>query len=100
MVVLECGSDVSGSGDSTADFLEAWTNGPDSFQADPPNATLFGKTEGGEMATMVTIPNARKTDGGVAFDYVLLEGELQALWSDAALFIDGPCWWTLIPICK
>lgn len=74
---------------STADFLSAWEQGADSFASDPPNATLFGNTEAGEVATVVTVSNARETEAGIAFDYVVLEGEEHGTWSDVALFIDS-----------
>lgn len=75
---------------STADFLKLWGEGDDSFDADPPNATL--SVIGGERETedvVVTLSNPRFEGPDLTYDIRTLEGTLPKSGGAAALFIDA-----------
>lgn len=80
---------IAGHG-STADFLELWGEGDDSFDADPPNATL--SIIGGEREVedvIVTLSNPRLEGTDLTYDIRTLEGTLPKTGGAAALFIDA-----------
>ncbi|MEM9761036.1 MAG: hypothetical protein AAF968_00760 [Pseudomonadota bacterium] len=73
---------------TTAVFLELWGEGDDSLQSDPPNAALVGRTDAREAAIVIAISDPRMIEGGVSYDYLVVEGEEHEWWADASLFID------------
>jgi len=79
---------IAGHG-STADFLKLWGEGDDSFDADPPNATLSlidGEREIEDV--VVTLSNPRLEGVDLTYDIRTLEGTLPKAGGAAALFID------------
>jgi hypothetical protein len=75
---------------TTAQFIEQWDEGKDSFAIDPPNATVsvLGGA-GDEVADAVVVLTKPKLDGGsLTFDVKVLEGSLEGASGPAALFID------------
>lgn len=77
--------------ETTAVFVSRWGDGKDSFQADPPNATIsvLGGSEGGVTDAVVVLMNPKLDGGNLTFDVNVLEGDLKDLKGQAALFIDS-----------
>lgn len=73
----------------TVDFVSIWGEGEDSFNADPPNATLsiFG-SDGKVNNVVVTISKPRFDGQDLTYDVRTLEGELPKSGGAAVLFID------------
>ena len=75
----------------TAVLLDEWNPSyPDSFAADPPNATVsvFGATEKDVFDAVVTLKNPRMQGADLLFDVDVLEGDLAGGTGLAAVFID------------
>lgn len=89
-------------------FFKRWAKGKDSFEKDPPNATLsaFGP-DGRPAIAVVTLKNPRMEGGNLSYDVKVLSGNLPRKSSETALFIDdarfsgcdaeytyegAPCW--------
>jgi hypothetical protein len=75
----------------TSVLLDEWNpDYPDSFYADPPNATVsaFGVSEKEVYDAVVTLTNPRMEDADLIFDVAVLEGNLDGATGPAALFID------------
>lgn len=75
----------------TAVLLDEWNPSyPDSFAADPPNATVsvFGATEKDVFDAVVTLKNPRMQGADLLFDVDVLEGDLAGGTGPAAVFID------------
>jgi hypothetical protein len=73
-----------------SEFVELWDEGQDSFEQDPPNASL--SIFSGESVTNVVVELADPTvvNGQVTYQVVrVLEGELPATGGVCSLFIDG-----------
>lgn len=73
---------------STDDLIKQWGEGPDSFETDPPNATISVLGEGSDVSDAVVTLKSPKLDGTtLTFDVNVLEGSLSGA-GPAALFID------------
>lgn len=75
----------------TSVLLDEWNPSyPDSFYADPPNATVsvFGETERYVYDAVVTLKNPRMQGADLLFDVDVLEGSLTGATGPAAVFID------------
>lgn len=75
----------------TAVLLDEWNPSyPDSFAADPPNATVsvFGETEGDVYDAVVTLRSPRMQGADLVFDVDVLEGSIAGATGPAAVFID------------
>jgi hypothetical protein len=75
----------------TAEYLEFWKAGPDSFLKDPPNATLSAFQQGKDELSdvVVTLRNPRVDGNDLSYDISVISGKLPA--GDAgpvSLFID------------
>jgi hypothetical protein len=73
----------------TADIIQDWGTGDDSFTKNPPNATVsvFGKD--GSVKDAVVVLKSPKLDGDkLTFNVQTLEGDLTGADGGAALFID------------
>ncbi len=72
------------------DYLKLWTDGKDSFDADPPNATLsiFEGNKDDLLDVVVTLKNPRYHGEDLIYDITLIEGELPKLGGPSSLFID------------
>lgn len=72
----------------SASFLDLWDRGPDSFESDPPNASL-AFLDGGRQREAVVVLTDPVLDGTtLSYRVTLLEGALPADFGDASLFID------------
>ena len=76
---------------STADFVDLWAVGDNSFEADPPNAVLSFLEPGGEVpedaVVVLTKPNLNGA-GDLAYSIEVLEGNVPAHTGPVTLFID------------
>ena len=77
-------------------FLSSWSEGKNSFKADPPNATLsfFDGTGGRPALAVVVISNPRADGKNLLYDARPLQGIIPTQADEATLFIDGmdaPC---------
>ncbi|MCB1489783.1 MAG: hypothetical protein KDJ88_20280 [Bauldia sp.] len=75
----------------TSALLDEWNPSyPDSFAADPPNATVsvFGDTEKDVYDAVVTLKNPKMQGTDLVFDVDVLEGSLTGATGPAAVFID------------
>lgn len=72
-------------------FGQGWDQGPDSFRADPPNATLSILTAEGVQKVVIEIsePDVKVKEGSISFKYRVLQGELPKSFGTSTLFIDG-----------
>jgi hypothetical protein len=85
---------------STADFVDLWAIGDNSFEADPPNAVLSFLEPGGDVPEDVVVvlkqPNLDGA-GDLAYAIEVLEGTVPAHAGPVTLFID-PVGWPLSPV--
>ena len=75
---------------TTADFVELWGAGENSFETDPPNAVL-AFLEPGDQApedAVIVIKEPRLTDGELSYSIEVLEGAVPANTGPVTLFID------------
>lgn len=75
---------------STADFVDLWAEGENSFVSDPPNAVL-AFLEAGEdepQDAVVVLRDPRIGDGDLTYSIEVLEGEVPAGSGPVSLFID------------
>ncbi len=71
-------------------FAQGWRQGPDSFKADPPNATLSILAEEGNQNIVVELsePDVKVKEGSISFKVRVLDGELPEKFGHSSLFID------------
>lgn len=68
-------------------FLGTWGKGPDSFKADPPNATLSIFDRSGNKNIVLELQNPKLSGGKLTFDVRLLDGRLPSSFPVCSLFI-------------
>nr|WP_244540344.1 hypothetical protein [Kaistia soli] len=75
---------------TTAQFIQQWDEGKDSFAKDPPNATIsvLGGDGSDVSDAVVTLKSAKLDGTNLTFDVTVLEGNLTGANGPAALFID------------
>ncbi len=75
---------------TTADFVELWDQGDNSFADDPPNAVLAFVEDGADAPTdIVVVINAPTlADGALTYGIDVLEGTVPASGGPVTLFID------------
>lgn len=75
---------------TTADFVDLWSEGDNSFAADPPNAVLSFLEPGGDVPeeAVVVIKEPQLQDGRLSYAIDVLEGTLPARSGPVTLFID------------
>ena len=77
------------------EFLPLWSEGPDSFAKNPPNATLsvveVGKPD--LQNTVINLRNPRMQGNDLIYDITIIEGTLPQSAGDAVLFIDILGFW-------
>ena len=75
---------------STADFVELWSEGDNSFEDDPPNAVLAFLEPGDDVPedAVVVIQAPRLADGHLTYSIETLEGTLPTHSGPVTLFID------------
>lgn len=73
-----------------AAYMKEWTEAPDDFNEDPPNATLSVYEPGKKKNSIVVIELLNPILDGkdLVYDYKLIEGEMPQGGEHAALFID------------
>jgi hypothetical protein len=70
-------------------FIQAWSNGDDSFQKDPPNAVLSSFVPNGEPKKVaITLQNPRFEGPNLIYDVNILRGSAPEGMKEAVLFID------------
>jgi hypothetical protein len=74
----------------TAEYLQFWKAGPDSFLKDPPNATLsvFEKGKDELSDIVVTLRNPRLSGNDLSYDITVISGTPPRTSGPASLFID------------
>ena len=75
---------------STADFVDLWGAGDNSFETDPPNAVLSFLEPGGGVPddVVVVIKEPRLEDSRLTYSIEVLEGAIPAQAGPVTLFID------------
>lgn len=74
---------------ATSEIVSQWGAGADSFDKDPPNATVSVLGGGSNVSDAVVTLKSPKLDGTtLTFDVSVLEGNLAGVTGPAALFID------------
>jgi len=75
---------------ATADFVDLWGEGENSFQEDPPNAVLAFPESGDDQPndTVIVIQEPRLRDGQLSYSVETLEGTLPRHAGPVTLFID------------
>lgn len=69
-------------------FVELWGKGPDSFKADPPNATISIFDESGNNDVVLELSNLQLKGNTLTFEVRVLEGNTTKSFGRASLFID------------
>ena len=70
-------------------FVDAWDEGKDSFEEDPPNASLSILDEDDIKSVIVELLNPRIVGNDFVYDVKVLNGHLPAAGGACSLFIDG-----------
>ena len=75
---------------TTAEFVELWGEGDNSFEADPPNAVLSFLEPGDDAPTdaVIVIKDPSLSDGQLSYSVDLLEGTVPNDSGPVTLFID------------
>lgn len=83
---------------TTAGFVKLWNAGKDSFQKDPPNATLSVTADGATKAYVIELTDPVLNGDTLTYTYKLLGRDAPVSGQAASLFIDwwyagpGHCW--------
>ena len=75
---------------TTADFVDLWSEGDNSFEEDPPNAVLAFLEPGDEVPedAVVVIQQPRLENGHLSYSIETLEGKVPTQTGPVTLFID------------
>ena len=75
---------------TTADFVDLWDAGDNSFEADPPNAVLSFLEPDADVPddAVVVLQQPRLADGELSYSIEVLEGDVPAHTGPVTLFID------------
>jgi hypothetical protein len=75
---------------ATADFVDLWGEGENSFETDPPNAVLSFLAPDGQVPedVVVVIRNPRLDEEQLAYTFEVLEGTVPERAGPVTLFID------------
>jgi len=75
---------------TTADFVDLWSEGENSFETDPPNAVLAFLEPGDDVPedAVIVITNPRLDGGDLSYSVDVLEGTVPAKTGPVTLFID------------
>ena len=74
----------------TTRLVDDWNAGKDSFEKDPPNASLSVLVGEEEQVSVVELSNPRLDGTSLSYDVAVLDGTVPATGQSATLFID---WW-------
>ncbi len=86
---------IAGHYHTKGEFLKLWSEGPDSFAKNPPNATLsFIEPERPQLLDVViNIRNPRMQGADLLYDFTVIEGTMPRKAGAAVLFIDILGFW-------
>ena len=73
---------------TTEEFVAHWGEGDDSFESDPPNATLSILTGPEPQEIVVVLTDPRLEEGDLVYSVDVLEGAATATGGECSLFID------------
>lgn len=73
-------------------FVDAWTEGSDSFDSDPPNAALVGLVDGTATTLIVELGQPQLKEGGISYPFQVINGNVAPTLTDAVIVIDGIDW--------
>jgi hypothetical protein len=75
---------------STADFVDLWGAGDNSFETDPPNAVLAFLDPGADVPedVVIVLKAPKLTNGDLSYSVEVLEGAVPANAGPVTLFID------------
>src|SRR5664279_6128600 len=75
---------------TTAQFVQMWTEGPNSFQEDPPNAVLSCVDTGSDVPNdaVVVLRDPVAGPDSISYSIEVLDGEVPAESGAVSLFID------------
>ena len=73
---------------TTAEFVSEWTEGQNSFAADPPNAALSIFHDDKITDVVVTLLQPRLNGQDLVYDVRILDGDMPASGGESSLFID------------
>lgn len=75
---------------TTAQFIDGWDHGENSFLVDPPNAVLSFLAEGDEMPedVVMTLSEPRQEGDDLTYSIAILDGAMPATTGPCSLFID------------
>jgi hypothetical protein len=72
-------------------FNSLWSQGDDSFKADPPNVALTGQVEGKSQVVILEILNPQSSGDQTTYDYKLIQGDKAVALENPVMVIDS--WW-------
>jgi hypothetical protein len=72
----------------TEDFVDDWNKGDDSFESNPPNATLSILTGPEPQEIVLVLKSPRLDNGDLLYDVKVLDGASEASGDASSLFID------------
>jgi hypothetical protein len=70
-------------------FFQAWSQGPNSFASDPPNAGLTYVQNGEVSSAVVELRNPSFSDGKIAYSIKVLDGTVPENMKQVSMFIDA-----------
>lgn len=73
---------------TTARFVPFWSEGPNSFQSDPPNADLSIMENGVLRQTVVELRDPVLEGDDLHYTVTIIDGDMPVLGENASLFID------------
>ncbi len=74
---------------SIQEFVEMWEEGTDSYEVDPPNATLSSYDDSGDIDVVIELTGTPDVSGAsVVFPVKVLLGNIPEVLSASSLFID------------
>ena len=79
---------------STKSFVAMWDKGKNSFQKDPPNATLSAVVKGKVQTAVVELMDPKLSGNDLTYTIKVLDGEVPQDGDTPSLFID---WWRAGP---
>jgi len=78
---------------SLSDIAGLWDKVPDSFKADPPNATFSILGKDGAVNSVLELISAEANGSSVSFKIRVLEGSPPERFGAASLFVENFCPW-------
>lgn len=73
---------------STAKFVPFWSEGPDSFRSDPPNADVSIVEDGKLRQTVVELRDPELSGEVLSYSVTVIQGEMPEAGAEVSVFID------------